>query len=101
MSNVSVSRASSASRARSAFERPSREISNPKTAPTSPRHSRVIRWRYPSRPRVEAPETPRSVSITSISVVDQPSATAVSRNAYCRSVDSVCSRTCISVDWRR
>ena len=54
-----------------------------------------------ARCAADVPDRPRSRSITSTSRGAQPSATAVSASAYCRSVDSVCSRTCIRVDWRR
>src|SRR5712691_10424457 len=69
MSSVPVSRAISASRARSAFERPSREISSPSTAPISPRHTRDISSRNPSRCAADVPDRPRSRSITSDTAV--------------------------------
>jgi hypothetical protein len=97
---VSVSRANSSNRDRSADERASREISNPKIAPTSPRQTRDTNSRNPSRPCAVRPERPRSQSITSTALRAQPNATASSARAYCRAVDSVLSRTCARLDWR-
>jgi len=101
ISSVPVSRAISASRARSAFERASRDTSRPSTAPTSPRQTRDISSRNPCRCAADVPERPRSRSVTSTSRGAQPSLTAVSASAYCRIVDSVCSRTWTRADWRR
>jgi len=100
MSSVSVSRASSSSRVRSAVDRVSRDTSNPNTAPTSPKQTRETTYRNPSRPSVDRPETPRSASMTCTDPGGHPNAAAWSANAYCRAVDSVCSRTCASVDCR-
>ena len=82
MTRVSVNRASSSNRDRSAEERASREISNPNTAPTSPRQTRATRCLNPSRPCVERPEIPRSASITSTAPIGQPSRAASSARAY-------------------
>ena len=49
MTRVSVRRASSSSRARSAEDRASRETSSPKIAPTSPRHTRATSSWNPAR----------------------------------------------------
>jgi hypothetical protein len=59
------------------------------------------RSRKPSRACPNFPDTPKSASMTSTSSRSQPSATASSTSAYCRSVDSVLSRTCTSVLWRK
>ena len=53
----------------------------------------------------EVHHTPRGTEVLRNFVFDicgaQPSWTAVSARAYCRIVDSVCSRTCTRADWRR
>jgi hypothetical protein len=54
----------------------------------------------PSRESGTAADTPRSSSITMTWDRAQPSATARSASAYCRRVDSVCSRTWPRVDCR-
>src|SRR5674536_92717 len=93
MTRVSVSRAYSSSLDRSAEERASRDTSNPKIAPTSPRQTRATSPLKPSRPSVDRPETPRSASMTSMEEAGQPSRATSSASAYCRAVDSVCT-TC-------
>ena len=92
--------ANSINRATSALERASREISSPKIAPTSPKHTRATSSAKPSRATPQRPDTPRSVSITTTSPRAQPSRTASSASPYWRAVDSVCSRTCAIDDWR-
>ena len=57
--------ANSISRATSALERASREISIPKIAPTSPEQTRATSSVNPARATPHRPDTPRSVSITS------------------------------------
>ncbi len=94
-------RANSASRATSAFDRASRVISIPKIAPTSPLHTLATSSVNPARATPHLPETPRSVSITSMSLRAQPSAAAVSARPYWLLVDSVWSRTWAIEDWRR
>src|SRR5674476_301014 len=75
---VSVSRAYSSSLDRSAEERASRDTSNPKIAPTSPRQTRATSPLKPSRPSVDRPDTPRSASMTSMEEAGQPSRAASS-----------------------
>ncbi len=101
MSRVSVSRANSSRRPNSAEERARRETSSPKTAPTSPRHTRATSARKPARSAPNFPDRPRSASITSTSSRVQPSRTAWSARLYWRRVDSVFSRTCNKVDCRK
>ena len=98
--SVSVRRASSSRRDRSAEERARRETSRPKMAPTSPRHTRPTRSLYPERCSAERPDRPRSASITATAERAQPRRTASSTNPYWRAVDSVLSRTWASDDWR-
>src|SRR6266511_2274642 len=88
------------SRCQSALLRASRETSRPSTMPARPMPtSATSRWK-PSRPWAEAPERPRSSSITITCSAGQPNATARSRSAYWRSVEVVFSTTCRRVDWR-
>ena len=100
MTRVPVSRASSSSRDRSALERASREISSPKTAPASPSAHPAQQLPEPFTVGGRAADRPRSQSITSMRPGAQPSRAASPASPYCRAVDSLCSRTCISVDWR-
>jgi phosphatidylglycerophosphate synthase len=59
-------------------------------------------WIYIARgPVAVRPDRPRSASITSMAAPAQPIRAACAARSYCRSVDSVCSRTCTRVDWRR
>src|SRR5690349_1418288 len=101
MSSVPVIRANSASRATSALDRASRVISIPKIAPTSPPQTRVTSSVNPSRATPHLPDSPRSVSITSMSLRAQPSSAALPASAYWLLVDSVCSRSWAIEEWRR
>src|SRR3989441_1055878 len=100
MINVSLRLQNSSKRWRSAELRAKREISSPKIAPTSPRHTRLTTSLNPVRPDPLRPDNPRSVSIVTIADAGHPRRAASSASAYWRAVDSVCSRTCISVDCR-
>ena len=100
MTRVSVRRASSNRRDRSAEERARRDTSSPKMAPTSPTHTRPTRSLNPGRRSAERPDRPRSASITSTCWRAQPNRTASSASAYWRAVDSVLSRTWARLDWR-
>ena len=88
----------SSSRWRSAELRARRETSSPKTAPTSPTQTRLTNSLKPARPEALCPESPRSASIVTMFEASHPSAAACPAWAYWRAVDSVCMRTCMSVD---
>lgn len=85
---MSVSRASSSNRVNSAEDLASRDTSNPNTAPTSPRHTREISPRNPSRSLPNRPDTPRSASTTAMLSAAHPNPAATAANPYCRPVDS-------------
>jgi hypothetical protein len=98
--SVVVSAQISSSRCQSALLRASLETSKPSTMPARPMPtSATSRWK-PSRPSAEAPERPRSSSITITCSAGQPNATARWRSAYWRSVEVVFSTTWRRVDWR-
>ncbi len=82
--SVSVIEQSSSSRCQSVELRARRETSRPSTMPARPRPTSVTsRWK-PSRSTAEAPERPRSESMTTTCSADHPSAMARSRSAYWR-----------------
>ena len=98
--SVSVIPARSSSRYQSLLLRASRETSSDSTIPTSPSPTREASSANPDRPAADAPETPRSSSITAIVAAGQPSCRRRQARSYCRIVDSVFRSTCASVDWR-
>jgi hypothetical protein len=97
---VSVIPASSKSRYQSALLRASREHSRDSTIPTWPMPTWAASCANPDRPAAEAPETPRSSSITVTAVRGQPSSRARETRSYWRAVDSRLRSTCTRVDWR-
>ena len=97
---VPVIPARSSSRYQPALLRASRETSSDSTIPTCPRPTWAASCANPDRPAADAPETPRSSSITVTALRGQPSPCARDTRSYWRSVDSVFRSTCIKVDWR-
>ncbi len=101
ISTTSASAQSSSRRCQSAEDRASRATSRLKMAPTRAwATSSASPWN-PSRHWALAPLCPRSSSMTATRSAAHPKTTARSRNAYCRAVDSRCSRTCLGSDCRR
>ena len=87
--SVSVIPARSNSRYQSELLRASREHSSDNTIPICPSPTRAARSANPARPAVEAPDTPRSSSITVTAPRGQPNACARETRSYWRAVDSV------------
>ena len=95
---MSVSAQISNNRCQSLELRASRETSSPNTMPALPVPTSPTSLWNPARSAPEAPDCPRSESMTTTRSVGQPNATARSRNAYCRIVLSVFSNTWRTVD---
>jgi hypothetical protein len=98
--NVSVSAHRSSSWYQSVLLRASRDASIPSTMPTLPSPTSATSSRNPVRALAEAPERPRSSSITRTWPSVQPSAAARSRNSYWRARLSVFCTICVAVDCR-
>src|SRR6266567_892672 len=98
--SVLVKAHSSINRCQSVELRANRETSSPKTIPARPMLTSVTSFWKPSRSDADAPDCPRSLSITTICCASHPKAAARSRIAYCRFVLSVFSKTCRRVDCR-
>src|SRR4051812_22678094 len=81
-------------------ERARRETSIPRTRPTWPRPTSATRRWKPGLSEVEAPERPRSSSMTTTWSRRQPSRQARSASPYWRRVDSRFCSTWRRVDWR-